>query len=311
MMWLEEHAGKTSFHGVDIDQRAISWSQQHLPFADFQTNDPLPPLPYPDQYFDLVFNHSVFTHIDESYQDRWLAELHRVTTPGAFLILSVHGDFAFKKFEEAFAAGNDDPGPFREQFTRQGIVFIDDDNWMGGSFPDFYHTTYHATWYVFSHWARFFKVKAYLPQGDLDFQDLVVLERLDGDLPEAASSRSEAGPPIPSIQGPQADPNSGPGQRAADLIARGPDPAAPTNWPWAAGPFRRVVLRALRNYMSYQGEVDRALLESIQRASQNAPVSAHSVLVLRDALKRQGERVNRLEADLMGAIDELKSEKQS
>ena len=40
-------------------------------------NQPLPPLDYPDATFDLIFNHSVFTHIDEQYQDAWLAELLR------------------------------------------------------------------------------------------------------------------------------------------------------------------------------------------------------------------------------------------
>lgn len=44
-------------------------------------------------------------------------------------------------------------------------------------FPDFYHTTFHAPWYVFERWGSIFDVKAYIPRGDLDYQDLLLLKR--------------------------------------------------------------------------------------------------------------------------------------
>ena len=64
-----------------------------------------------------------------------------------------------------------------------GIVFIEDDGWKGGPFPDFYHSTFHAPWYVFQHWTRFFDLKAYVVRGSLDFQDYLLLRRPAGPLP--------------------------------------------------------------------------------------------------------------------------------
>lgn len=48
--------------------------QEHIPWVKSSVNQGLPPLDFPDEHFDLIFNHSVFTHIDENYQDAWLVE---------------------------------------------------------------------------------------------------------------------------------------------------------------------------------------------------------------------------------------------
>ncbi len=108
ILWLGHLAGAASLHGVDIDERAIRWAQDNMPYATFKVNSALPPLDYPDDSFDLVYNHSVFTHLDEEYQDRWLEELRRVTKPGGTILLTVHGDEAVRYVSEMMAnAGGD------------------------------------------------------------------------------------------------------------------------------------------------------------------------------------------------------------
>jgi ubiquinone/menaquinone biosynthesis C-methylase UbiE len=82
LLWLEEIGRTRSLHGTDIDKEAIAWCRAHLPYVRVSVNGPDPPLPYPDRNFDLVFNHSGFTHIDERRQDLWLTELLRVTRTG-------------------------------------------------------------------------------------------------------------------------------------------------------------------------------------------------------------------------------------
>jgi len=164
-------------HGCDIDELAITWDQENLPFGTFATTGGEPPLPYPDDHFDLVLNHSVFTHLDERYQDLWLEELHRIVAPGGTLILSVHGEFAFQIAERDVRGGGDDPAPWRSALEHQGILFVADDGYVGGDFPDFYHTTFHAPWYVFAHWSKWFDIRSYLPRADLGHQDVVVLQK--------------------------------------------------------------------------------------------------------------------------------------
>ena len=185
MRWLGPVGTGSRLHGCDIDEEAMAWSRENLGFASFAANRAEPPLPYADQSFDLVFNHSVFTHIDERMQDLWLAELYRVTKPGGLVLATVHGEVVLQQIEDGAAKSGESSYGWREQLESRGIVFIADDAYVGSWFPDFYHTTLHAPWYVFEHWGRSgFSVRGYLTRRALDFQDYVILERpLDGSEP--------------------------------------------------------------------------------------------------------------------------------
>ena len=197
-LWLE-HLSKagSSLHGVDIDGRAVAWAEDNIPWAEFKVNQPLPPLDYPDGHFDLVFSHSVFTHIDEHYQDRWLDELRRILKPGGYAILSIHGETAFTVFEDAVAGRGGDPGVIRRELGARGISFIKDDAFTGGPFPDFYHSTFHAPWYVFEHWGRWFTVAAFLPQRSMAYQDFVLLQRTSSDGAADAEALASNGQVVP------------------------------------------------------------------------------------------------------------------
>ena len=69
------------------------------------------------------------------------------------------------------------------KLATDGILFVEDDNWVGGPFPDWYHTTFHAPWYVFSHWGQDLLVRAFIPRRSLDYQDYVLLEVPGGETP--------------------------------------------------------------------------------------------------------------------------------
>jgi SAM-dependent methyltransferase len=177
--WLQRETAGSELFGCDIDAEAIAWDQENLPGIEFARNGHEPPLPYADESFDLILNHSVFTHIDERMQDLWLAELRRVLKPGGVALLSVHGTRAYGISEHGVRYEGDTPAIWRRELERQGILFISSDSYVGSSFPTFYHTTFHAPWYVFEHWAQWFDVTAYLSHADLGFQDIVLLERDD------------------------------------------------------------------------------------------------------------------------------------
>ena len=81
----------TGIHGCDLDPAAIAWCRANLGFAQFERNELEPPLPYADESFDLAYGLSVFTHLPEDAQLRWIAELARVLRPGGRLVLSTHG----------------------------------------------------------------------------------------------------------------------------------------------------------------------------------------------------------------------------
>jgi SAM-dependent methyltransferase len=168
--------GASRITGVDIDDEAMGWLRTQHPDVPLRTVDPLPPLPFQDNTFDLVYCHSVFTHMDRNYQDRWLAELKRVTMPGATLVVSFSGAEAFQKLTEQWISVGADPQPLIAAIQTEGTLFIEDDGWKNGPFPDFYHSMFHAEWYVRKHWGTFFSFIQHLPKGSLAYQDFVVLQ---------------------------------------------------------------------------------------------------------------------------------------
>src|SRR3984957_6997253 len=80
------------FHGVDVDRDAVDWCKNNLRDGHFLANASIPPLPYPNEYFDVVYCLSVFTHLNESMQDLWIEELSRILKPGGVLLLTIYGN---------------------------------------------------------------------------------------------------------------------------------------------------------------------------------------------------------------------------
>jgi len=171
-------ASPRTLYGNDIDKEAIDWLSKHMPWVETSLTEGKPPLPYRDGSFDLVFNHSVLSHLDEDYQDAWLAELARVLRPGGVITLTVHGQHAF----DQYCSGIPAEAPLRQQaagiFYKKGLYYMKDDEW-DREFPDFYHTAFHSVRYVFDHWSKFLRISQYIPRGVLDYQDMVVLRKLE------------------------------------------------------------------------------------------------------------------------------------
>jgi SAM-dependent methyltransferase len=86
------HLTATRLHGTDYNPRLVSWCRKALTFAQFEVNALDRPLPYADASFDLVYALSVFTHLSEPLQHRWIAELARVLAPGGYLLITTHGE---------------------------------------------------------------------------------------------------------------------------------------------------------------------------------------------------------------------------
>lgn len=332
LLWLRDLAATSRLYGSDVDERAIRWARENLPWATFSVNTMAPPLDHPDRSFDLIYNHSVFTHLDRDNQDRWLAELWRVARPGAHLIVSVHGERPLALFEQASRDAGGDPDYLRRRRDAEGLAFIQHDAFTGGPHDEGYHSTFHAPWYVFEHWSRYFEVLAYVPNRSLGYQDFVLLQRRPGDesvpLPEddvvvRRRGQHPGGTPPPERRPPH---------DVAHLLARplhGPSVDAPARFGRASHAARRAALRFIDNYARYQHEVDTDLIAAV-RALDGAmddltrriadlsaeldelryTIRVEGVLTLEesncrlwDVMSRQGERINRLEADLWAAID--------
>jgi len=237
LLWLEDAGQRATLYGCDVDGDAVAWAAAHIPWCRFAVNGADPPLPYGDGTFDLVVNHSVFTHLDEERQDAWLRELHRVTRSGAFLVLSVHGEHAL----------GDERTEAHMRLERHGHLF------MSGArpaaelgHPEWYATAYHAPWYVFEHWGRWFSVRGYVPRAALGWQDHVLLERTT----DTERRPLRARPP----------------RTDAEQLVRAAHArigASPSRFGSGAGFLRQLVLRLMRPYTAHQEQVNLMLARSL------------------------------------------------
>ena len=107
------HSLKAKLYGVDCNAKLIDWCRRNLPFAKFEVNQLQPPLVFSEAMFDLIYAFSVFTHLPESSQVVWLAELSRILKPGGYLLMTTHG----KAFADAYL-----PSLEKEQFRAGRLV---------------------------------------------------------------------------------------------------------------------------------------------------------------------------------------------
>ena len=91
--WLaaDVTAGGGQFLGVDIHAKLIAWCAGALP-GRYLRNGLRPPLPFEAGSVDLVYSHSVLTHLTEETARAWLAELRRLLKPGGCAILTFHDE---------------------------------------------------------------------------------------------------------------------------------------------------------------------------------------------------------------------------
>jgi SAM-dependent methyltransferase len=154
---LRAMAPQARLCGVDQDEQAVGWVRRELPFVEAAVSPPLPPLAFPVERFDLIIVYSVFTHLDEDYQDAWLAELRRLTRPDGIVLATVHGMAKWQEIRDGPMARDRDRALLAAEFERRGFLHWTRDDWAA-FFPDYYHTSVHRSDYVRDRWARWFEV---------------------------------------------------------------------------------------------------------------------------------------------------------
>jgi SAM-dependent methyltransferase len=159
--------------GCDIDADNLGWCSAHVK-GSFMLTRMHPPLPFADASFDLVYGLSVFTHLREPLQDEWLAELRRVSAPGALLLMTIHGQTALDYCGAPPALHAELGRLIRANGIHQSGVNDQLDGYAehGGEYVNVFHD-----WdYVRARWGASFEILDILP-GYIFTHDLVVMRR--------------------------------------------------------------------------------------------------------------------------------------
>jgi SAM-dependent methyltransferase len=169
MRWFIGLENNAHFYGTDIDPDSVGWCKENIPGVDWRTNNSTPPTEYSDDTFDLVYAISVFTHLDEEYQNAWLGELRRITRSGGILILTVHGDNIISNTPLVKAQ--------RLELEKKGFLFVTGPvgKFKIDGLPDFYQTAYHKSEYISREWNNYFEVVKQIHE--YMRQDMVILRR--------------------------------------------------------------------------------------------------------------------------------------
>jgi len=98
--WLKPISDICEIWGSDINANHISWSKEFLqPPFNFFTSTVVPHLPFEDNYFDLIYSCSVFTHI-EDITEAWLLELRRILSPNGRLYITINDNNTISELEK-------------------------------------------------------------------------------------------------------------------------------------------------------------------------------------------------------------------
>lgn len=84
---LVSHPGCRSIYGCDPIKSAIEWASIHLP-GRYVSMSNMPPLPFGDQYFDLITAVSIWSHYRPDAGEVWLEEMVRVLKPNGVIFLT-------------------------------------------------------------------------------------------------------------------------------------------------------------------------------------------------------------------------------
>jgi hypothetical protein len=143
----------------------------------------------------------------------------------------------------------------RDRIERDGIAYLDNSSPSELGLPDWYQNTWHAPWYVFEHWGRWFEVRAYVPGGALGYQDHVLLER----------TTAEPGAPIAAR--PRLPAEGAPANRVRQALSDAREHRDRTDGSRFGSIrtlVRRAMLRAMRPYTAHQDNVNAAVAASIE-----------------------------------------------
>ncbi|MBE0571915.1 MAG: class I SAM-dependent methyltransferase [Ignavibacteriaceae bacterium] len=79
-------------YGSDYNHKTIEWCQNNIPGIKFLKNNLQPPLEFINDFFDIIYATSVFTHLSEDMHYAWMNELKGVCKPNGIIFLTTHGD---------------------------------------------------------------------------------------------------------------------------------------------------------------------------------------------------------------------------
>ncbi len=92
--------GNNKFYATDYNRETIKWCRDNIKDVEFNLNSIDARLPYEDNYFEIIYGLSIFTHLSESKHYEWAKELIRVLKPQGIFVFSTQGKIYLSKMTQ-------------------------------------------------------------------------------------------------------------------------------------------------------------------------------------------------------------------
>jgi SAM-dependent methyltransferase len=167
-------------HACDIDASATAYLARQLPDVDVRATPFKPPLPFPDNTFDVVYSVSIWTHLPEAAQLEWLAEMRRIIKPGGYLMATTSSYKAIDHRRDNMKISTWQ-GVDANDLRREGIMYRESptlhtqaDIWFPGV-TDSYGQTSNDPAYIINKWSDYFVLKRHLINDIANIQDMNIM----------------------------------------------------------------------------------------------------------------------------------------
>lgn len=167
-----EH-GSRSIIGCDIDLVNVQWVKNNLTPDVYHTHLD-PPLPFNDNSFDVIFGHSIFTHLSYEDQFKWLEELNRILRPNGVAVVTICGETGvyITKYNQLLSNSSLLDEYHQRGFIDFGALSVGVDSER----PGYYRLIGHTHDFIYSNWLKYMDIDIILPCF-AQHQDAVVLTK--------------------------------------------------------------------------------------------------------------------------------------
>ena len=182
--FMLKYAHPDNLFALEVQSHMVERSRKEFGRANFIKVDNFPPTPLQDEFFDLIFGYSVFSHLSPVCADAWIAEFARIVKPGGLVVMTTQGR-SFIEFCEGKRRSGDLSHPWfkclAESFVDTEAAYRDYD---AGGFL-FSGTTPVATYgealvskgYIEQQWQQYFELLHFVDDRNVLPQACFVLRR--------------------------------------------------------------------------------------------------------------------------------------
>jgi hypothetical protein len=162
---------RNNFCGCDVDPINVDWCKRYMPFGQYFQIPTHPDAEVFTKQHDLIYSHSVLTHLSEDVQHLWLEQLARALKPKGLALLTVHGLVSNARIAEWAKEA-----PLFNMWLERGFVDSPTPNPDINDVTDieYYRDVAHTPEYIFSNWSKYFDVLDIIPGAIAQIQDVVV-----------------------------------------------------------------------------------------------------------------------------------------